>query len=180
MMRRVVSMCSVVVLLGTGVYAQAEQPAATGSASFIIKKQSTENLKSLSKDAIKERMGEAVRDAMHALLDAGSSVVELQRTQAVPLEQSCTLHSKILGLLRTFSNIAESLIDGHYVYKKNHKVRLEKSLLIVRDGAQACKQAAADLAVSSSADRAQQVASTTTSLVALADNIAADPCLKVV
>ena len=155
-------------------------PAQTEQSAFIIKKQPVENLKSLSKDAIKERMGEAVRDAMHALLDTSGSVTELQRTQAVPLEQSCALHKKINELLRTFSNIAESLIDGHYVYKKNHKVRLEASLTVVREGAQACKQAAADLAAHSAAEHDKKVVATTTTLAMLASKIAADPCLKVV
>lgn len=146
---------------------------------FIIKKQASENMAGLSKDAIKERMGEAVRESMHALFDNASCVVQIQKVASQPVAETCLLHEKIIVLQRKLSKIAESLIENHFVYKKNHKKRLEASLALLRTCELEFKQTKEQLETPSGVTQ-EKVKEVTTKLAALETKLAADPCLKVV
>lgn len=147
--------------------------------SFIIKKQSDENTAKLSKNALKERMGEAVRESMHALFDNASCVVQIQKVQGSVAAESCELHEKIITLQRKFSNIAESLIEGNTVYKKKPKKNLEASLLLLRSCESEFKQAKTQLVVGAAQTPAilKEVA---TKFALLQDKIEQDICLKTV
>jgi hypothetical protein len=147
---------------------------------FIIKKQTAENVAGLSKDALKERMGEAVRDSMHALLDSAQNVVQAQRAGAVPLTESCALHDKIIALQRKLSRVAESLIDSHFVYKKNHKKRLEASLNLLRTCAQECKDASTKLQAKTELEQRKNVDAVTVKFAALESKLSTDVCLRAV
>lgn len=147
---------------------------------FIIKKQLKEDAANLSKDAIKARMGEAVREGMHALIDSASSLVVAQRLANIGLIESCALHEKIITLERKLSRVAESLIDGHFVYKKNHKKRLELSLDLLRSCALDCKDAHVRLQVKSVEELRKNVSFITTKFTSLESKLASDVCLRAV
>jgi hypothetical protein len=148
--------------------------------SFIIKQQTTEKMGALSKDAIKERMGEAVRESMHALLDTAASVVQTQLIGATPLATTCALHQKIIVLQRKLSRVAESLIDSHFVYKKNHKLRLEKSLALLRTCAFECKAAGDQLQAKANKESQKYIETLTTKFASLEAKLSTDICLKTI
>ena len=147
---------------------------------FIIKDQTIEKMGTLSKDAIKERMGEAVRESMHALLDSAASVVQKQRIGTVPLATTCALHEKIIVLQRKLSRVAESLIDSHFVYKKNHKLRLEKSLALLRTCALEFKAAGDQLQAKTNEESQEYIETLTTKFASLESKLSTDICLKTI
>lgn len=154
------------------------QPNRVIAEDFIIKKKPSSSPANLSKDAIKERMGDAVRDAIHLLFDNATHLVAIQKTQGVFLPEACALHEKIIGLERKFSRIAESLIENHFVYKKNHKKRLETSLTILQASVSAFKQTDEQLHTKTAANIQKHLASISATLTTINEKVATDTCLK--
>lgn len=175
-------MCMVVcrgMVLGFGLLFGVIVADAPEQTSFIVKKQVVENTAKLSKDAIKERMGEAVRESMHSLFDNATCVVRVQKLNKQPLPATYTLHEKIIELQRKFSNIAESLIDKHSIYKKSNKKLLEASLVLLRTCETEFKETKEQLEAATVVTQAQ-VKEVTTKLAVLETKLSEDDCLKAV
>lgn len=143
---------------------------------FIIKKKTSESALNLSKDAIKERMGDAVRDGLHLLFDNAENLLSLQKKSPNHSQEVYTLHERIIGLERKFSRIAESLIENHFVYKKNHKKRLNDSLETLQQSVTTLKSTCLQLKDSRATEK--DIASVNTELTSMNDKIATDICLK--
>lgn len=143
---------------------------------FIIKKKLAESSLNLSKDAIKERMGDAVRDALHLLFDNAENLVTFQKKLPNNSQEVCNLHEKVISLQRKFSRIAESLIENHFVYKKNHKKRLNDSLETLQQSVIVLKQTSLQLKSSSFVEK--DISSVSTELASINAKIAGDICLK--
>ncbi|MBM3886673.1 hypothetical protein FJ364_01970 [Candidatus Dependentiae bacterium] len=150
------------------------------ASAFIISKEAQPKESNLSKDALKERMGESVREALYALFDSAASVVQTQRIGTVPLATTCALHEKIITLQRKLSRVAESLIDSHFVYKKNHKKRLEESLELLKSCALECKEAGSQLQKNAEKDSTKKIETITVAFTSLETKLSHDACLKTI
>lgn len=143
--------------------------------SFFVAKKDVKN-SSLSKEAIKQRMGDAVREAVHLLFDNAATLVELQGNQNLAVDLSCKLHKKIIFLEKRMTRIAESLIDDHFVFKKNHKKRLEDSLNLLQVTVKECKKATEILAARNIEQNDVHVV--TKMFDDISDKLNVDACLK--
>ena len=145
---------------------------------FIIKKKTSGTPAHLSKDAIKEHMGDAVRDGLHLLFDNATHLIAIQKIDGAFLQETCALHEKIIVLQRKFSRIAESLIESHFVYKKNHKKRLETSLTLLQNSVATLKQTDEQLLIKAPTNMPKHLASISATLVSINEKITTDICLK--
>lgn len=145
---------------------------------FIIDKKKAVKKENLSKDAIKERMGEAVRDGMHALFDSAEELIKLQQKEPSAAKTACLAHTKVLGLQRKMSRIAESLLDSHFTYKKNHKKRLEQSLELLTTCVADVKKTNEEFKSSLHLESKKTLDSAVERLAGLESKLAADICLK--
>ena len=149
------------------------------SSPFLLKKnQAKENSAALSKDALKERMGEAVRDNLHALFDGAAALVKVQRNAPTPVASAYTVHEKIIELERKLSRIAESLVDNHYAYKKNHKKRLEESLSLLKTAVEDFKKNESQLRTVDPKEAAAVLKEVLNRLTLLEQKFAHDACFK--
>lgn len=146
---------------------------------FLLKKKpGKESSATLSKDALKERMGEAVRDNLHALFDGAAALVKVQRSATANLASTCIVHEKIIELERKLSRIAESLVDNHYAYKKNHKKRLEESLSLLKTAVEDFKKNESQLRILESKNAAAVLEEVLNRLTLLEQKFAHDVCFK--
>lgn len=143
---------------------------------FLLKKNTKENLGQLSKDALKERMGESVRESINILFDVSRNIVDILRLENVAVNSICDAQEKVIFLQKKLSKIAESLIDNHFVYKKNHKKRVEDSLNLLRVCLVDCKDMRTLLKSDKSPlDKIKQIISVINSLES---KFTSDACLR--
>ncbi len=127
--------CGALVRAGAKVDSIHGLPAKTAENFIVQKSVDRESTKNLSKNGVKERMGESVRDGLHTLFDIAQSLVKIQRASKEVDNEILSIHDEVIGLQRTLSRVAEALVDDNPSLKngKVTKKQLEESLHLLQD-----------------------------------------------
>jgi hypothetical protein len=121
---------------------QASKPQET----FVLSKKQSKKIKGMSKDALKEHLGESTRNAFHAITELSSTVgslqllladqkiapekkqIEVENSDKTLLQASFAVHRKagnfqvlVASMQKRFSHIIEKLVDNQAPFKKASK-----------------------------------------------------------